>query len=337
MDKEKNKPEDKQAKPPYVVKTMQQINRIKKRFTVASTFSGAGGSCTGYKMAGFKVLWANEFIKDAQDSYRLNHKSTYLNTEDIRKVDVKKALAEMGLKKGALDLFDGSPPCQSFSMAGKRESGWGKHIKHGDGSSQVSDDLFFEYARLLKGLQPKVFVAENVGGLVRGTAKGYFKIIFKELCECGYRVEAKLLNAKWLGVPQNRQRIIFIGVRNDLDISPVFPKPLPYFSTGMDAVERVHTITHGGHGYFEGANYNMSKRPYPTVLAGGFGASYKLTCEGNHGTNITIDELKAICGFPHDYKLTGTYKQQWARLGNAVPPVMMFHVANLIAKNILSK
>ena len=338
IDKTIEEPKSKPQKPPYVVMPLSKINKIKKRFTVASTFSGAGGSCTGYKMAGFNVLWANEFVKEARQSYELNHPSTFLNAKDIRGIDVNKALVEMGLKKGELDLFDGSPPCQSFSTAGSREKKWGKHAKHGDGSAQVSDDLFFEYARLLKGFQPKVFVAENVSGLVKGTAKGYFKIILQKLEDCGYRVEARLLNAKWLGVPQHRERIIFIGVRKDLKSNPVFPKPLRYFYTGMDAIKSIHFMNQPGHGYFKGANYNFSRRPYPTVVAGGFGTwSFDITREETKGTNISIDELKAICGFPPDYKLAGTYKQQWARLGNAVPPVMMFHIASEIVRGILEK
>ena len=97
-----------------------------------------------------------------------------------------------------------------------------------DEHAQAVDDLFFDYARIIRGLQPRAFVAENVSGLVKGTAKGYFKLILRELKSCGYRVQARLLDAQWLGVPQMRQRIIFVGVREDLGLDPAFPKPLPY-------------------------------------------------------------------------------------------------------------
>ena len=122
-------------------------------------------------------------------------------------------------KPGELDLLDGSPPCASFSTAGKREAGWGKVKAYSD-TKQRTDDLFFEYARLLAGIRPRVFVAENVSGLVKGTAKGYFKLVLSALRDCGYRVEAKVLDASWLGVPQARQRLIFIGVRDDLGVGP---------------------------------------------------------------------------------------------------------------------
>src|SRR3954468_19918276 len=94
-------------------------------FTVASTFSGCGGSSLGYKMAGFRVLWANEFIPAAQDTYRANHPSTLLDTRDIRIVQPEDLLEAIGMRAGELDLFDGSPPCASFSTAGIREGGWG--------------------------------------------------------------------------------------------------------------------------------------------------------------------------------------------------------------------
>lgn len=111
-------------------------------------------------------------------------------------------------------------------------------VRHG--ARQVVDDLFFEYARLLDGLQPKVFIAENVKGLVRGHAKGYFLLILARLRACGYRVEVRVVNAAWLGVPQLRERLIFIGVRDDLcsdlGIAPAFPLPLPYRYTVREAL-----------------------------------------------------------------------------------------------------
>jgi DNA (cytosine-5)-methyltransferase 1 len=158
-----------------------------------------------------------------------------LSTEDIRKVRPEAILEATGLKVGELDAMEGSPPCASFSTAGKREKHWGKAKKYSDTVQRV-DDLFFEYVRLLRGLQPKVFVAENVSGLVKGVAKGYFLEILGKLKACGYRVGCRVLDAQWLGVPQARQRTIFIGVREDLGKDPVFPKPLPYRYSLRDAL-----------------------------------------------------------------------------------------------------
>ena len=174
---------------------MREIEEVPGNgFSVVSTFSGGGGSCLGYRMAGYRVLYASEFIPEAQKTYRLNHPGVYLDTRDIRQVTPGSIFEIVGKRPGEIDLFDGSPPCCAFSLCGKREKGWGKPHAYSDKAQRV-DDLFFEYTRLLKGLRPKVFVAENVKGLTIGTAKGYFKLILRALKECGYRVKAAVLNA----------------------------------------------------------------------------------------------------------------------------------------------
>ena len=212
------RPED---KPPYRVPSMAEIRALPLNgFTVASTFAGGGGSSCGYRMAGFKVVYANEVVPIARESYAANmDPATVLDGNDIRQVTAADVLRATGLSEGELDVFDGSPPCVSFSTAGKREAGWGRVTASHD-IVQRHDDLFHEFARLLKGLQPRVFVAENVSGLIKGTAKGYFLEILRTLRSCGYQVEARLLDAQWLGVPQMRQRLIFVGVRDDLKAAP---------------------------------------------------------------------------------------------------------------------
>lgn len=361
-------------------------------YRIVSTFSGCGGSCLGFKMAGFKVLWASEFIPAAQDTYRANHPDTILDTRDIRQVTPEDVLAATGLAVGELDVLEGSPPCASFSMAGKREAGWGKVKKYSD-TKQRTDDLFFEYARLLKGLQPKTFIAENVSGLVKGTAKGYFKEILAALKACGYRVEVRLLDAQWLGVPQMRQRIIFQGVREDLDVAPAFPKPLPYRYSVREAIPWIVSMELGG-GFGQVAEVPATDSPYQAIGAAGpnsgNGLATKVEAEcdisryaigrewdkigvggksdkytqltrpnpdkpsgtitvegGNTSTasvthpterrKFSIAELKRICGFPDDFVLTGSYAQQWERLGRAVPPVMMYHIAKTLRDEVLCR
>ena len=230
-----------ETKSPYKVPSMAEIAAIpKNKYSVISTFSGVGGSCLGYRMARFKILWANEIEPNAVECYRLNFPGTILDMRSIRSITFGEILRAIKKRPGQIDLLDGSPPCQSFSTAGKRQKGWGRSEMHGDGTTGRSDDLFFEFARLLKGLQPKTFIAENVSGLVKGVAKGYFKEILAALKSCGYVVEARLLDAQWLGVPQARQRIIFVGVRDDLTekfgVKPVFPKPLSYRYSITDAI-----------------------------------------------------------------------------------------------------
>lgn len=358
-------------KPPYKVPSMDEIRDIPwNGYNVVSTFSGGGGSCLGYRMAGYHVLWANEFVEEAQKTYRANHPETILDTNDIRKVTADDILLAIHKKQGEIDLFDGSPPCCAFSTAGRREKGWGQERAYSDGKSQQIENLFFEYIRLLKGLQPKTFIAENVSGLVKGTALGYFKEFLREMKKCGYRVKAQLLNAKWLGVPQSRERLIFCGVREDLNVDPVYPKPEAYSYTIRDALSGVEIdqaeremllesakhyswgkiaakmpsnpaktvsgqdIT--GHGYF-----NLSRDPWDKAsgtlcqMHGGLGVCG--TIHPEECRKYTINELKRLTSIPDDFILTGEYPQKYERLARMVPPVMMKHIAETIQKEVLDK
>ena len=373
--------ERREVKPPYSVPNMAEIAALPwNGFKVASTFSGAGGSCLGYRMAGFKVVWANEFVPMAQESYKANAlPDCVLDGRDIKHIQPHDILAATGLKVGELDLFDGSPPCQAFSTAGKREKGWGKEKTYEHGATQKNETLFDEYIRLLRGLQPKVFVAENVSGLVKGTAKGMFLQIFAAMKASGYRVTCRVLDAQWLGVPQQRQRTIFIGVREDLNREPVHPLPLPYRYSVRDALPWIisHQQVTGGawqyekrndepsfavraqgvgqlvveaetdisryaigdgieqHGVFkEGIRRSSLDVSSPSITVQGLGAKRReaVTIEKR---KFTIAELRRICAFPDDFILCGSYAQQWERLGNSVPPVMMQAIATTVRDKIL--
>lgn len=328
-----------QTKPPYCVPTMDEIRAIPwNGLKVASTFSGAGGSCTGYRMAGYRVVWANEFVPAAQDSYRANMApGSILDPRDIRKVQAQDILDATGLKAGELDLFDGSPPCQAFSTAGKREKGWGKERHYEHGASQKNEELFFEYIRLLGGLQPRAFVAENVSGLVKGTAKGFFLEILAGLKTQGYRVTCRVLDAQWLGVPQSRQRAIFVGVREDLGRDPVHPSPLGYRYSVRDALPEIDQVDMGG-GFGKVETVPSERGPYQTIGTAPSSGNGLATCitVGPTRRKFTIAEVKRICAFPDDFILTGSYAQQWERLGNSVPPVMMRAIAEAIRDKVLT-
>lgn len=330
-------------KPPYIIPSMREIAALpKSRGKVASTFSGCGGSSLGYKMAGFEVVYANEFIPAAQDVYRRNHLTTLLDKRDIRLVQPSDVLARV--HPGSLAILDGSPPCASFSIQGDREDAWGQERKY-SGKVQRVDDLFFEYARLVQGIQPMTFVAENVAGLVRGTAIGMFKEILAALEACGYVVEARILQAHKLGVPQLRDRLIFIGVRNDIGLKPAFPSPLPYWYSTKDALPHVFMQAIRNDVYQDSA-----LRPANTVLASA-GRRNSSTLEGEplhyvmekdeRGAAVkrrmTVPELQRISSFPADFKFTGSFAQQWERIGRAVPPIMMKHIADALWEGVLSK
>lgn len=172
--------------------------------TVISTFAGGGGSSLGYHMAGYRELLAVEWDDNAVDTLRTNFPHLDVYHGDIAKLSVDDVLTRTGLAVGRLDVLDGSPPCQGFSTAGKRDMG------------DERNQLFREYVRLLRGLRPRVFVMENVSGMVNGKMKLIFAEILRELKFSGYVVSARLLNAKHYGVPQSRERMIFVGVRDDL-------------------------------------------------------------------------------------------------------------------------
>lgn len=325
---------------------MKQIAAtIPNGLKLVSTFSGCGGSSLGYRMAGFETLWASEFVELARETYEANHPGVHVCPQDIRTVTAKQILKETGLKKGELDVLEGSPPCSSFSSSGKREKGWGKSKKYSS-TEQRADDLFYEFVRLVRGLKPRVFTAENVPGLVRGVAKGYFLDIIKKMKALGYRVKAQVLDAQWLGVPQTRSRLIFMGVRNDLKMDPAFPRPLAYRYSMKDACPwlndgylMIGKETHKqkpGNNFPRGARFHWHK-PCPTIQA-----SYKVvggaphTMRRNDGPDhFTVEELRRLCGFPDDFVLPGEYKHQWERMGRAVPPPLMRAVAECIRDHVL--
>jgi len=197
----------------------------KALFNVLSTFAGGGGSSTGYRLAGGKILAVNEFVPEAQNTYRENYPNTLIIPGDIKKLSGKDFLEKINLKPGELDLLDGSPPCSAFSMAGSVSHGkgnthadaFGKKKKYSDieGVENV-EDLFFEFLRVAEEIKPKVIIGENVEGLTMGEAKEYFHKIQNTFEDIGYLVVADVLNSSYYGVPQARKRTFFIAVREDV-------------------------------------------------------------------------------------------------------------------------
>lgn len=181
---------------------------------VFSCFACGGGSTMGYKLAGYEVIGCNEIDPKMMAAYIANHNPKYAYLEPIQTFKLREDLPS---ELYNLDILDGSPPCSSFSMAGNREKDWGKEKKFREGQAkQELDTLFFDFIDLAKKLQPKVVIAENVKGLLMGSAKAYVRRIYKELDEAGYYVQHWLLDASKMGVPQRRERVFFIALRKDL-------------------------------------------------------------------------------------------------------------------------
>lgn len=290
--------------------------------TVVSTFAGAGGSSLGYSMAGFRELLAVEWDDNAVATFKANFPGVPVYHGDIAKLSVEQALSMSGLKPGELDVFDGSPPCQGFSTAGKR----------------VMDDprnqLFREFVRLLAGLRPKVFVMENVSGMVKGKMRLIFVDILRELKACGYVVSARLLNAMYFGVPQFRQRMIFIGVRDDLGIAPTHPGSCaaPVF---IDRVLPITALDYDTKGQFSALNINTHRKVMPTITKGN--RHHLFADMGNGKQKLSIGQVQLYGSFPPGYRFTGTDNVAWQRIGNSVPPLFMRSIASHIRREILDK
>lgn len=308
--------------------------------TVISTFAGGGGSSTGYMMAGYRELLAVEWDDNAVQTLRLNYPHLDIYHGDIAKLSVDEVLQRTGLKPGELDVLDGSPPCQGFSTAGKR----------------IMDDprnqLFREYVRLLRGLRPKVFVMENVSGMVKGKMKLLFAEILRELKASGYKVSARLLNAMYFHVPQSRERMIFIGVRDDLGIEPSHPKaegrPITVREAwaGLNVNKKGLELTPLYSKYWNETPPGCSLGKLKTMKKLSFDrTSYTIVkSEGNGGLYhpsecrmLHHDEFKRIASFPDVYCFSGGRKDHQERIGNSVPPLFMEAIARHIRAEILGK
>ena len=218
----------------------------RKLFSYISFFAGGGGSSCGYKLAGGDCKFVNEFQQVAVDTYLANWPGTPHICDDIKNVTGKQIMEMTGLKVGELDILDGSPPCPPFSMSGTKKKGWGKE-KMAYGMKQKNiEDLTWEQIRIANELQPKVIVCENVKGLTMEYAKEHFLRMISDFENCGYTTVWKVLKGNYYGVPQKRERVFMVSVRNDvcdklglnfLNLSNViYPEPIDEDLTIYDAI-----------------------------------------------------------------------------------------------------
>lgn len=408
-----------------------------------STFTGCGGSDTGFAWAGYEPLLSVEFVDAARDTLAANYKSHIVTPaslvdeakrvanemgvtlhfekqrrikgkiipssidwpktlsgmngtqqdqlryavtmfglkqcqtrdqmpifgDDIRGLSPEAVMDFLNLQPGELDVFEGSPPCKSFSTAGSREDGWGKILHYSDERHQQTDDLFLEYLRLLTVFRPRAFIAENVEGLGMGEAERKVLIpLLRSFSELGYTVEARVVNSKDYGVPQSRPRMFFIGVRKDqLDsngrsLHPEFPVKFDDVYTVQDALdfasphndpENLKAVTLDPEKYEVGKIWHKlgwgdspenkafqqirshPHRPSPTITATSAGNQPSAGIMHPHECRkFTIPEYRALFGFPPDYQFTGNWDQQGERMGRSVPPFLMKQLAEGIAKTL---
>jgi len=316
---------------------------------VFGTFICGGGSTMGYKLAGYTHLGGVEIDPKVAAAYKANHKPKHLFVEDIRAFNKREDLPD---ELYNLDLLDGSPPCSTFSMAGSREKAWGKEKAFREGQAeQTLDDLVFVYCDTIAKLKPKVFLLENVKGIIQGNAKWYSKEIVRRMEANGYAVQVFCLNAASMGVPQKRERVFFIGIRKDFDLQElrlVFDEKPVTFGGIFDKAESKEDLTDVQRSLWD------RQRPGDKNLADIRGTANGFTDNLVSLTDVcpTITSVgKFLCKtVPRwfnqgEYCQCGTYPLDYDfqalepkyLIGMSVPPVMTAQIANQIWEQWLSK
>lgn len=317
----------------------RNIERTESNMNVVSLFAGAGGMDLGLEWAGFKVIWANEFDKSACDTYETNFKGVYVERGDVKKVEKFPSNVE---------LVVGGYPCQGFSLAGKR---------------LVTDErnfLYKEFLRCLKQVRPKFFMAENVKGMATMANGQVIDAMVEEYKQLGYNVKYKLVNAKDYGVPQDRERVFIVGVREDIEFEYRFPEithgegfDLKPYVTMKDAIgylkkEEVGEIWEGG---FSSRYLSRNrKRNWNEV-------SFCIQASGRHAPlhpsgepmikvdqdkwilpsesfhrRLSVLEVAIIQTFPPNFVFKGSTNDKYKQIGNAVPPLLAKIISEPIAE-----
>lgn len=307
--------------------------------TVIELFAGAGGLALGLEQAGFVGLAYVEFNHNACETLRINKPDWNVIEDDIANVDFTEY-------KGKVDLVSGGAPCQAFSYAGKK-------LGFGD----TRGTLFAEFARCVEEVEPKMFLFENVRGMLSHDKGRTFQTIKHEFESLGYIVQHKVLNAAYFGVGQKRERLIIIGIRKDLMDTIVFsyPEPDEHWTTLRDVLQNVPespfqafsenkrkvmelvppggcwvdlpndiAIEYMGKSYYSGGGRRgMARRiawdePCLTLTTS---PSQKQTerCHPVETRPFTVREYARIQSFPDDWMFYGSVGEQYKQIGNAVP------------------
>lgn len=330
-------------------------------FTTIELFAGAGGLALGIEKAGFDTIALIEFDKDAAETLKINRPNWNVICNDIANISPQNLTELFNLQAGELDLLSGGAPCQAFSYAGKRL-----------GLEDARGTLFYHYAIFLQKLQPKTFLFENVRGLLTHDNGRTYKTMLNVFAESGYTIQKQVLNAWNYGNAQKRERLITIGIRNDLvgKISIEFPKPHDYKPLLRDVLQNVPQS--------EGAQYSEYKQNiFKLVPPGGYwrdipediAKEYMKSCwnMGGGRTGIlrrmsmdepslavltsptqkqterchplearpfSIRENARIQSFPDEWKFCGNISSQYKQVGNAVPVNLAYDIAVEIRKGL---
>ena len=337
--------------------TDYQILRADETFddaTCIDLFAGAGGTALGFSNAGINHVLLNEFDKNAAQALKDNSDAHGLNwvidDRDVHDVEFSPYQAE---------IMQAGFPCQAFSYAGKSK-----------GFEDTRGTLFFEFARAIHVVQPKIAIGENVRGLERHDGGRTLKTMLAALDDLGDRVNYKILRAQYLDVPQKRERLIIFAVRKDLDCPILFPKERDYFislkqalegcpdSEGQEYPEKKRKVMErvpeggcwrdlpddvareymGGSYHLSGGRTGMARRlswdqPSLTLTCA---PAQKQTerCHPSETRPLKVREYARIQTFPDDWSFSGSLANQYKQIGNAVPVNLGYHVGRCVLASL---
>ena len=325
----------------------------KSKYSVVELFAGAGGTALGFHNAGLKHALLTDWDKNATDTLKKNNPAWNVVHDDVTKIDFS------GI---AADIVEAGFPCQAFSAAGKKL-----------GFEDVRGTMFFEFARAIKEIKPKIAMGENVKGLLKHDNGKTLNIIVDVLKNLGYKVAYKVLRAQYLDVPQKRERLVILAIREDLDLPFLFPKEQDYTISLKEALENcpkspgqiypqrkreiLEKIPPGGYWrdlpldlrkeymkasfYMEGGKTGMARRlswdePSLTLTCA---PAQKQTerCHPEETRPLTVREYARIQTFPDDWEFVGSVSSQYKQIGNAVPTNLGYHMGRCLIAMLNNK
>jgi DNA (cytosine-5)-methyltransferase 1 len=305
-----------------------------EQLTVASLFSGAGGMDLGFVKAGFNIIWANDNDPDSVETYALNL-GRYIILDDVETIDSNEI--------PDADIIIGGFPCQGFSVANVDRS-----------SSDPRNKLYKNFARILADKKPKIFLAENVKGILSLEKGEVFRLILREFSSVGYNCQYALLNAADYGTPQIRERVFIVGIRKDLDSNIDFPPKathskypdhtLKSWVSISEALSKIpdpdqnHSLNNHVCSKFKlKFNGYLSHRPVdprkpsPTITARGDNKGGAVIIHHpNNERRLTCREAAYLQDFPLDFKFAGSMTSVYRQIGNAVPVSLAQSIAQVI-------
>ncbi|PIS40043.1 MAG: DNA (cytosine-5-)-methyltransferase [Candidatus Nealsonbacteria bacterium CG08_land_8_20_14_0_20_36_22] len=319
------------------------MNKQKQTIKVVSLFCGCGGGDLGlrggfkflnqnYSNLGFEIIWANDIDKYAVETYRTNF-GNHIVEKDVKKI-----------KSGAIpnhDLLVGGFPCQSFSIVGRRK-----------GLNDPRGRLYSQMIRILKSKNPTAFIAENVKGLASIEKGKILEKILKDFRSAGYNVYYKILNSAFYGVPQKRERLFIVGVRSDRNINFKFPHatekiiplarvieghkkiaPKYYFSKrALEGLKMANKAFNKGRAQDLSGPCNTISTHLAKVSLNG--TDPVLLVENNCYRRLTPREAARIQSFPENFIFNGSESKQYIQIGNAIPPVLMWHIGEAMKEQV---